>query len=56
MSVADLYQRAGIRNWGEIRSKCNKMGQPISPQDDWIAATARQHSLLLVTHNPEHCC
>jgi predicted nucleic acid-binding protein len=82
MNVAELYQWAEMRNWGEkrkmemqkelrkylvfpynietcrlwgkIRAQCSKMGQPISPQDAWIAATARQHKLPLVTHNPDH--
>jgi len=79
MTVAELFQWAIVRNWGEqrkqkmeeelkkyiifpydidtcriwgdIRAKCIKMGQPISAQDAWIAATARQHNLPLVTHN-----
>ena len=82
MNVAELYQWAEMRNWGEkrelemdkalkkylifpynietcrlwgkIRAQCSKIGQPISPQDAWIAATARQHDLPLVTHNPDH--
>ncbi|TVL95969.1 MAG: twitching motility protein PilT [Candidatus Brocadia sp. WS118] len=82
MTVAELFQWAMVRNWGEkrkqrmenelkkyivfpfdintcrlwgeIRAKCIKVGQPISAQDAWIAATARQHSLPLVTHNPDH--
>jgi len=29
-----------------------KMGQPISPQDAWIAATACQYDIPLITHNP----
>ena len=41
------------RLWGQIRADCRKLGQPISPQDAWIAAKARQHSLPLVTHNPD---
>jgi predicted nucleic acid-binding protein len=40
------------RLWGEIRAKCGAAGRPISPQDAWIAATALQHQLPLVTHNP----
>lgn len=40
------------RLWGDIRSRCRAAGRPISPQDAWIAATAVQHRLPLVTHNP----
>lgn len=40
--------------WGETRAKCRAVGQPISPQDAWIAATALQHHLPLVTHNPSN--
>lgn len=40
------------RLWGEIATECRAKGQPISAQDAWIAATAQQHNLPLVTHNP----
>lgn len=40
------------RLWGEVRSECQSVGRPISAQDAWIAATALQHDLPLVTHNP----
>lgn len=40
------------RLWGEIRAECRAAGRPISPQDAWVAATALQHNLRLVTHNP----
>jgi predicted nucleic acid-binding protein len=80
VTVAELYQWATIRNWGErrigqlehtfrkytillvdialcrrwgdVRAKCRAAGQPISPQDAWIAATALQYMLPLITHNP----
>lgn len=80
MTVAELYQWAVVRNWGEqrkqrmetelkkyivfpydidacrkwgeIRATCVKIGQPISVQDAWIAAIARQHNIPLATHNP----
>lgn len=38
--------------WGEIRAKRRAMGKPISPEDAWIAATALQYKLPLITHNP----
>jgi len=47
------YDINNCRLWGEIRAKCNKHGTPISPQDAWIAAIARQHNIPLVTHNPD---
>lgn len=40
------------RLWGEVRANCQSVGRPISPQDAWICATALQHGLPLVTHNP----
>ncbi|RME69534.1 MAG: type II toxin-antitoxin system VapC family toxin [Chloroflexi bacterium] len=38
--------------WREIRAVRRARGKPISPQDAWIAATALQYKLPLVTHNP----
>jgi len=40
------------RWWGKIRAEGRKLGRPISPQDAWIAASALQYQLSLVTHNP----
>jgi len=40
------------RSWGEIRAYCRSEGRPISAQDAWIAATALQYQLPLITHNP----
>lgn len=39
------------REWARIRSDRQRVGQPISPQDAWIAATALRYGLPLVTHN-----
>jgi tRNA(fMet)-specific endonuclease VapC len=41
------------RHWAEIRAMRSKAGLAISPQDAWIAATARRYTLALVTHNPD---
>ncbi len=41
------------RIWGEIRAKRSAIGQPLSPQDAWIAATAINYNVPLVTHNPK---
>lgn len=47
------FDIAMCRWWGEIRAQCRVAGQPISPQDAWIAAAALRHDLPLVTHNPD---
>jgi tRNA(fMet)-specific endonuclease VapC len=39
------------REWAQVRSDQQRAGQPISPQEAWIAATALRHDLPLVTHN-----
>jgi len=41
------------RLWADIRASRNAIGQPISPQDAWIAATAQRYQIPLVTHNPK---
>ena len=79
MSIAELFQWAILRQWGDrrlaqleqylfnyliipvdqplcrewaqIRASRQRAGQPISPQDAWIAATSIRHDLPLVTHN-----
>ena len=39
------------RLWASIRAERRFIGRPISPQDAWIAATALQHDLSLITNN-----
>jgi tRNA(fMet)-specific endonuclease VapC len=41
------------RHWAAVRATRSSIGQPISPQDAWIAATARRYKLPLITHNPD---
>jgi len=41
------------RVWGAIRGEQQAKGTSISTNDAWIAATARRHTLPLVTHNPK---
>jgi predicted nucleic acid-binding protein len=41
------------RLWANVRAECQAVGRPISVQDAWIAATALQYNLPLVTHNPK---
>lgn len=82
MTVAELYQWAAVRQWGQyrfnqleqalkasyiilafdialcrqwglVRATLRTRGKPISPEDAWIAATALQYKLPLVTHNPK---
>jgi tRNA(fMet)-specific endonuclease VapC len=81
MTVAELFQWAAVRGWGEarvarleqhlelytmlpvdvdacrhwatVRAVHSAAGQPISPQDAWVAATALRYRLPLVTHNPD---
>lgn len=80
MTVAELFQWAAVRRWGNLRQQqletelraytvlpidiptCRSwamiraeraaIGQPISPQDAWIAAAALRYQLPLITHNP----
>ncbi|MFN8499464.1 MAG: type II toxin-antitoxin system VapC family toxin [Anaerolineae bacterium] len=40
------------RTWGRVRAEQREIGHVISPQDAWIAATARHYSVPLITHNP----
>lgn len=42
---------ATCRYWAVVRASRRARGQPISPQDAWIAATALRYDCLLVTHN-----
>jgi len=53
---SELYclalRHSSVSFMGEIRARCRAVGRPISPQDAWIVATALQHHLPLVTHNP----
>ena len=37
---------------GADKNQPPQNGQPISPQDAWIAATACQYDIPLITHNP----
>ncbi|SPE34281.1 conserved hypothetical protein [Candidatus Sulfopaludibacter sp. SbA6] len=39
------------RVWARIKSGCEKKGRPITFADAWIAATALQLNIPLVTHN-----
>lgn len=41
------------RWWASVRAQRSAQGLPLSPQDAWIAATARQYGVSLITHNPD---
>lgn len=37
--------------YGEVVFAARSLGRPLSPQDAWIVATAKQYGLTLVTHD-----
>ena len=39
------------REYGQLRAHLRSIGQPIGPNDLWIAAHALAHDVPLVTHN-----
>jgi len=39
------------RRYGEIKASLRRKGRPIPDNDIWIAASAKQHSLTLVTRD-----
>jgi tRNA(fMet)-specific endonuclease VapC len=45
------FDDVAARNYGEIRAALEAVGQAIGPYDTMIAAIARAHNLILVTHN-----
>lgn len=42
---------AVAKEWGAIRAE--RRQRPIAPDDAWIAACARSHGYVLVTHDPD---
>lgn len=45
------FDDASAEHYGQIRRDLERTGNPIGPNDFLIAATARAHELILVTHN-----
>lgn len=45
------FDDPSAEHYGEIRHLLERAGTPIGPNDMMIAATARAHGLVLVTHN-----
>jgi tRNA(fMet)-specific endonuclease VapC len=39
------------REWAKVRADRQAIGQSLSPQDAWIAATVLRYDLPLITHN-----
>lgn len=48
--VLDANQATAMK-FGEIKAQLKRLGKPIPENDIWIAATAIQHSLPLVTRD-----
>lgn len=46
-----LMDGLAAAEWGVIMARGERMGQPISEMDAWIAATASIHGLTVVTRN-----
>jgi predicted nucleic acid-binding protein len=47
----ELVDRALCRKWAEVVVAARRRGRPIDTADAWIAATALQLGVPLVTHN-----
>ena len=45
---------AMARMWAQVRTDCERVGRPIGFADAWIAATALQLNIPLVSHNAKH--
>lgn len=50
LPVLTLPEEAA-QHYGDIRAHLHKLGQPIGPNDMWIAAHARALDYTLVSHN-----
>lgn len=48
--VAPLDPEVGL-TYGAIRADLRAKGTPIGPNDLWLAAQAKAHGLVMVTHN-----
>ena len=50
-----LYStRSLCLKWAEAVYSARRNGKPIQTADAWVAATALQHGISLVTHNSKH--
>ena len=50
--VLQPFNRNLCRRWAEVVDGARRQGRPIQSADAWIAATALQLGVPLVTHNP----
>jgi tRNA(fMet)-specific endonuclease VapC len=50
--VLHPFDRALCRRWAEVMDGARRLGRPIQTADAWIASTALQLAVPLVTHNP----
>lgn len=48
------YDHEIARCYGRLVTERNRNGNPIDPNDAWIAACTLRHSVPLVTHNAKH--
>jgi predicted nucleic acid-binding protein len=48
------FNRSLCLQWAEAADSARRKGRPIGVADAWIAATALEHGLPLVTHNSGH--
>ena len=54
MNLFEQYPINALRKYGEIRHYLEKQGKPIGDMDIFIAATALEEDLILVTGNTDH--
>jgi tRNA(fMet)-specific endonuclease VapC len=40
-------------HWAQLRAQVSRAGRHTAPSDAWIAATALEYNLILVTHNTD---
>ena len=50
-AVSLVCDNMTARIYGEVKALLRRKGRPIPDNDIWIAATAKQHSVLLVTRD-----
>src|SRR5438034_1232228 len=50
--VVDEWSRDLSRTWASVTDTARRNGRRIEVADAWIAATALNHDIPLITHNP----
>ena len=51
ISSCKIYRMPVARRYGRLRAHLRAIGQPIGPNDLWIAAHALARDVPLITHN-----